>query len=126
VRKYIHSINGFKKVTVVERDKNMGLADSIIDGVTTVVNQYGKLIVLEDDLVTSPYFLKFMNDALDFYQHEKKVWHISGWNYSITTNDLDDVFLWRLMNCWGWATWADKWQHYEVASKIERKMGCHQ
>jgi len=113
VRKYIHSINDFKTITVVERDKNMGLADSIIDGVTTVVNQYGKVIVLEDDLVTSPHFLKFMNDALDFYQDKKKVWHISGWNYPIPSDGLDEIFLWRVMNCWGWATWSDRWQFFE-------------
>ena len=68
VRKYIKSINGFKKVTVIKREKNWGLAASIIDGVTKIVNEYGKVIVLEDDLVTSPYFLKFMNDALEFYK----------------------------------------------------------
>ena len=64
VREYIKNINGFKKVTIVEREKNWGLANSIIDGVTKIVNEYGKIIVLEDDLVTSPYFLKFMNWAL--------------------------------------------------------------
>ena len=113
VRKYIKTIDSFKDITIVERDKNWGLADNIIDGVTKVVNQYGKIIVLEDDLVTSPYFLRFMNDALEFYKDEKKVWHISGWNYPIDTEGLDDVFLWRLMNCWGWATWANRWKHYE-------------
>ena len=113
VREYIKTINGFKKVTIIEREKNWGLANSIIDGVTKIVNEYGKIIVLEDDLVTSPYFLKFMNEALEFYEDEKKVWHISGWNYPIDTGDLDDVFLWRLMNCWGWATWADRWKNYE-------------
>jgi len=113
VRSYIKSIDGFKRITIIEREKNWGLADSIIDGVTTIVNQYGKVIVLEDDLVTSPYFLKFMNEALDFYQNEEKVWHISGWNYPINSDELNDVFLWRVMNCWGWATWADKWQYYE-------------
>lgn len=113
VRAFIKSINGFKKITIIERDKNWGLADSIIDGVTTIVNQFGKVIVLEDDLVTSPCFLRFMNEALDFYQNEEKVWHISGWNYPISTEGLDDVFLWRLMNCWGWATWSDKWHYYE-------------
>lgn len=113
VRKYIHSIEGFKTITIVERETNMGLADSIIDGVTAVVNQYGKVIVLEDDLVTSPYFLSFMNDALDFYQHENKVWHISGWNYPISSDGGDEVFLWRVMNCWGWATWSDRWQFFE-------------
>jgi len=113
IREYIKSINGFKKVTVIKRDKNWGLANSIIDGISSIVNQYGKVIVLEDDLVTSPYFLKFMNDALEFYENEKKVWHISGWNYPIEADDSKDVFLWRVMNCWGWATWADRWQHYE-------------
>jgi SAM-dependent methyltransferase len=89
------------------------LADSIISGITKVVNEYGKVIVLEDDIVTSPYFLKFMNDALNFYENKEKVWHISGWNYPIEGDGLDDVFLYRLMNCWGWATWADRWQHFE-------------
>jgi len=89
------------------------LANSIIDGVTNIVNRYGKIIVLEDDLVTSQYFLKFMNEALEFYQDEKKVWHISGWNYPINIDIKDDVFLWRVMNCWGWATWKDRWNFYE-------------
>jgi hypothetical protein len=113
VRAYIKTITGFKKVTIIEQEKNKGLANSIIDGVTEIVNMYGKVIVLEDDLVTSPYFLKFMNDALDYYENEKKVWHISGWNYPIDTDGLDDVFLWRGMNCWGWATWRDRWQYFE-------------
>lgn len=113
VRAYVKLIDGFKKITIIEREKNWGLADSIIDGVTTIVNRYGKIIVLEDDLVTSTYFLKFMNQALEFYQNEEKVWHISGWNYPISSEGLNDVFLWRVMNCWGWATWANKWQNYE-------------
>ena len=113
VREYIKSVDGFKRVTITEREKNWGLTNSIIDGVTKIVNEYGKIIVLEDDLVTSPYFLKFMNEALEFYESEEKVWHVSGWNYPIETDGLDDVFLWRLMNCWGWATWADRWKHYE-------------
>ena len=113
VRNYVDSVDGFKKVTIIKREKNWGLANSIIDGVTKIVNEYGKIIVLEDDLVTSPYFLKFMNEALEYYKNEEKVWHISGWNYPINTDGLDDVFLWQLMNCRGWATWADKWQYYE-------------
>lgn len=113
VRAYINGVQGFKKVTIVKREKNWGLADSIIDGVTKIVNEYGKIIVLEDDLVTSPYFLRFMNESLDFYEKEEKVWHISGWNYPIKTNGLEDVFLWRVMNCWGWATWSSRWEHFE-------------
>jgi len=121
VREYVDTIDGFKKVTVIKREKNWGLADSIIDGVTKIVNEHGKIIVLEDDLVTSPYFLKFMNEALEFYENEKKVWHISGWNYPIEADGLDDVFLWRVMNCWGWATWADRWSHYE--KNIDKVIG---
>lgn len=113
VRKYIKSISGFKKIIIIEREKNWGLAASIIDGVTKIINEYGKIIVLEDDLVTSSYFLKFMNDALEFYKNEDKVWHISGWNYPIEINGLNDVFLWRVMNCWGWATWAENWNFFE-------------
>lgn len=113
VREYIDKIDGFKKITIIKRDKNRGLANSIIDGVTKIVNEYGKIIVLEDDLVTSPYFLKFMNEALEFYKDEKRVWHISGWNYPIESDGLEDIFLWRAMNCWGWATWSDRWSYYE-------------
>ncbi|MFA6742471.1 MAG: hypothetical protein WCR78_13390, partial [Arcobacteraceae bacterium] len=57
--------------------------------------------------------LKFMNDALDFYENKEKVWHISGWNYPIESKNILETFLWRVMNCWGWATWRDRWQHYE-------------
>jgi hypothetical protein len=71
------------------------------------------VIVLEDDLITSRYFLKFMNSALEFYKNENRVWHVSGWNYPIDKDNLDDVFLLRLMNCWGWATWADRWRYFE-------------
>ena len=113
VRLYINKTNKFRKVTIIKREKNWGLANNIIDGVTKVVDQYGKIIVIEDDIVTSPYFLKYMNEALDFYKDKNKVWHISGWNYPIATNELSDVFLWRVMNCWGWATWKDRWNFFE-------------
>lgn len=113
VRNYIKSLSGFKSLTLVERDKNWGLAANIIDGVTEVVQRYGKVIVMEDDIVTSPAYLQFMNQALDFYQKEKNIWHISGWSYSINTTGLGEAFLWRVMNCWGWATWADRWKHFD-------------
>jgi hypothetical protein len=113
VREVIYGISGFKKVTVIQQEKNIGLANSIIGGVSEIVKKYGKIIVIEDDLVTSPYFLKFMNSALDFYAEKKGVWHISGWNYPIETAGLADTFLWRTMNCWGWATWNDRWGKFE-------------
>lgn len=112
VRAYLKTISGFKSVRIIEQSSNQGLANSIIAGVSEVLDQYGKIIVLEDDIVTSPAFLLFMNQALDFYQYKDQVWHISGWNYPIDGQNLGDVFLWRVMNCWGWATWQDRWQHF--------------
>jgi len=113
IREYLQTIDGFRKITIVNRENNRGLAANIIDGVGRIVEEYGRVIVLEDDLVTSPHFLTFMNEALDRYKDEKKVWHISGWNYPIETEGLDDAFFWRTMNCWGWATWSDRWQYFE-------------
>ncbi|PKF63061.1 sugar transferase [Psychromonas sp. psych-6C06] len=113
VHELISNVSGFKKVTIIKKEKNIGLANSIIGGVSEIIAVYGKIIVLEDDLVTSPYFLKFMNSALDFYSDQKDVWHISGWNYPIEKKGLADVFLWRTMNCWGWATWSDRWSSFE-------------
>lgn len=113
VRKCVNRVKGFRSLKVIERVGNIGLANSIIDGVTKVINEYGRVIVMEDDLVTSPYFLDFMNNALDFYDETKKVWHISGWNYPVKLEDKDSAFLWRTMNCWGWATWKDRWSYFE-------------
>jgi GT2 family glycosyltransferase len=81
VRHLIFGMSGFKKVTIIERDRNWGLAASIIDGVTQVIGQYGRVIVLEDDLVTSPYFLRYMNEALDLYQNEHQVISIVGYKF---------------------------------------------
>lgn len=113
VRKIIDKVDGFKKVIIIKQKTNLGLAASIISGVTEIINKHGKVIVLEDDLVTSPNFLNFMNNALDKYKQEEKVWHISGWNYPIEVNVPEDTYLWRAMNCWGWATWSNRWQAFE-------------
>jgi len=114
VRKYLKTIEGFKKITVIERDKNWGLANSIIDGVTKTVNEYGRVIVLEDDLVTSPYFLRYMNEGLDFYYKNHEIMSISGYNLppacmKFPKNFTDDVYLNYRNSSWGWATWADRW-----------------
>lgn len=113
VRHYLKTITGFKKITIIEREENVGLARNIIEGITDVVNKFGRVIVLEDDVVVNLNFLIFMNNALDFYENTKKVWHISGWNYPIEPDGLPETFLWRVMNCWGWATWVDRWKHFE-------------
>ena len=113
VRKYLKRISGFKNITIIKQKENLGLAKSIILGVTDIINKYGKIIVLEDDIVTSPYFLNYMNDSLNFYEKEKHVWHISAWNYPIEETNNGKTYLWRVMNCWGWGTWKNKWSSYE-------------
>jgi hypothetical protein len=107
-REYLKTITGFKSLKIIERDKNWGLADNIIDGVTQIVNEYGKVIVLEDDLLTSPYFLKFMNDGLNQYEQEDDVVSIHGYVYPLKGN-LPDTYFLKGADCWGWATWKRGW-----------------
>lgn len=99
-----------KEVHIIESEKNKGLADSIIHGVTEIVNRYGKIIVLEDDIVTSTGFLQYMNDALDLYEKDEKVMHISSF-VPVTTgiNKLPNIYFLRFMSCWGWGTWKKAW-----------------
>lgn len=111
VRTLIANVTGFKNVTVTEQETNQGLANSIINGVTEVVNKYGRIIVLEDDLVTSSYFLTFMNDALEAYQDELKVVSIHGYIYPI--EGLPSTFFIKGADCWGWATWKNAWDVFE-------------
>lgn len=118
VRKYIRTIGGFKSVKIVERDRNWGLANSIIDGVTVVLNQYGRIIVLEDDLVTSPYFLEYMNAALDHYENDPKAFSIGAYNFPVTTMPIPSDYQWDTyasFRCcsWGWATWVDRWKRID-------------
>lgn len=112
VREYLKTITGFNSVTVIERKQNLGLAQSIISGVTEIINKYGWIIVLEDDLVSSPYFLKFMNEALEFYKDEEKVISIHGYIYPVKTR-LPETFFLRGADCWGWATWKRGWDLFE-------------
>lgn len=116
VREYLKTITGFKSVFIIERDKNWGLADNIIDGVTEIVNKYGTIIVLEDDMLTSQYFLKYMNEALEFYEYEQNVISIHGYNYPVKEN-LPDTFFLKGADCWGWATWKRGWNLFEQDGK---------
>lgn len=113
VRDYLKTISGFKSIKIVEKEENWGLAKSIISGVTEIVNSYGKVIVLEDDMVTSPYFLNYMNDALDRYESCEKVFGITGFAYPIDTHNVPDAFFMKDEGCWGWATWKRSWQFFE-------------
>lgn len=112
VREFIKKINGFKKIYIFEANKNKGLANSIIDGVTQVIEEYEKVIVLEDDLQTSENFLSYMNQSLDFYQPNLKVFSIAGYTIPVTVPGdykYDTYFLPRASS-WGWATWKDRWE----------------
>lgn len=113
VRSYIRDVTGFRNVKIVERPTNMGLSNSIISGVTEIINKYNKVIVLEDDMITSPYFLSFMNKALEYYRDKDSVWHISGWSYPVELKTKQDMYFCRVMEPWGWATWKDKWVFFE-------------
>jgi hypothetical protein len=111
VRSFIKSVSGFKKITIKEAVKNKGLANSIIDGVTEVMKFSDSVIVLEDDLFTTPNFLTFMNQALSTYKDKPKVFSISGYSLNLgnsVTLTEDAYFLNRAWS-WGWATWADRW-----------------
>ncbi len=111
VRRYLKTIEGFKNITIYEADKNKGLANSIIDGVSQIINKYNKVIVLEDDLVVSNDFLDYMNEALKFYENDNRIWAISGYTPNLKSfkNYPYDVYLSVRANSWGWATWKDRW-----------------
>jgi len=117
VRLYLRQITGFRTVTIVERQENMGLARSIIDGVTAIVNKYGRIIVLEDDLVTSPYFLTYMNDALEKYAAVDRVVSIHGYVYPVE-RPLPETFFLPGADCWGWATWQRGWDCFNGDGKL--------
>lgn len=111
VRRFVRSIKGFKAVHIVERTENWGLARSIIDGVTQMLERYDRVIVLEDDLVLAPYFLRFMNDALETYKNEDRVGHIQACDFTQNPT-LPDTFLIKWTGSWGWATWRRAWRHF--------------
>lgn len=116
VRNYIKTVNGFKKVSIIEREKNWGLANSIIDGVTNIVNKYGRVIVLEDDLVTSPHFLTYMNEALELYANDNRVISVHGYVYPVE-DKLPEAFFLPGADCWGWATWQRGWELFNSNGK---------
>jgi GT2 family glycosyltransferase len=113
VRQLISETEGFKSVKVIERKQNLGLANSIIAGVTQLVNEYEKVIVFEDDLLSSPYTLTYFNDALERYANQEKVMHIGAYMYPIDNSNLPQTFFYRAATSWGWATWARAWKYFE-------------
>lgn len=114
VREYISHITGFKKVTVIVRERNMGLAASVISGVTEIVNKYGTVIVLEDDLITAHNFLKYMNAALEKYKDCKKVFSVTGYSLIESgASKISQTYFASITCSWTWATWSDRWSLFE-------------
>jgi hypothetical protein len=112
VRNYLQSVNGFKTIELIFSTTNKGLANSIITGVTLVIEKYGSVIVLEDDLIVSPNFLEYMNKSLQFYANNPVVFSISGFSlpFKIPKNFTDDVYFLPRASSWGWASWLDRWE----------------
>lgn len=127
VRKLFEPLSNKPNVTLRFSEKNRGLTTSIVSGITEIINQYEKVIVVEDDLELSPGFLKYMNDALNLYENEERVMHIGG--YMVPHNkNLPETFFLRAPTIWGWGTWKRAWSRFEVDAgvllkQLEEKFG---
>lgn len=114
IREYIKKIDGFKSTFIIERKTHLGLAESIITGIGEVFIQSQNIIVVEDDLITSPQFLNYMNQCLSFYEHNKEIGSVCGYNFPGTTLKIPKnyhypVYFSLRPGSWGWGTWKDRW-----------------
>lgn len=112
VRNFVRTIKGFKSVTLTERARNFGSVATVITGVTQLVERFGRVIVVEDDLLTTSDFLTFMNCALERYRNEARIFSVSGFNFAVNPPDdyRYDVFCSCRCSSWGWGTWKDRWE----------------
>jgi hypothetical protein len=115
VREYLRGVTGFRSVTITEREQNMGLANSVIAGVTEVLARSSSVIVMEDDLLTSKNFLAFVNSALCTYEHREDIFSVTGYNYPlrIPPTYREDAYLSYRSSSWGWGTWPDRWSRVD-------------
>jgi hypothetical protein len=115
VRDYLRSVTGFKSVAVTERERNMGLANSVLAGVTEVLSRSQSVIVMEDDLLTSSNFLAFVNAALDTYEGRPDIFSVTGYNYPLRIPPAyrEDAYLSYRSSSWGWGTWRDRWSRVD-------------
>jgi hypothetical protein len=116
VRNYIKTISGFRSVKIIFRKKNFGLSKSIITGVTQILQDYESIIVLEDDMITSPYFLDYMNNGLKLFAHDERVVSIHAYVYP-TYTVLPETFFLYGADCWGWGTWRRGWKLFDADGK---------
>lgn len=111
VRNYIRAVKSFKKIEIIEREQNLGLANSVISGVSEIIASFGKVIVLEDDMISSPFFLKYMNEVLNIFENDQRVFSVTGYTFpiKILTNYKHPVYLSPRSSSWGWGTWKNRW-----------------
>lgn len=112
VRQILNEVKGFLEVTIKESKINLGLANSVISGVSSILEDHDKIIVLEDDLVTTPDFLNFMNEALDFYEDKKEVFSVSGYSYPLPSLNKEEysAYFSNRGSSWSWGIWNDRWK----------------
>ncbi len=100
------------RMQIVRRDQNWGCRANIIDAVTTVMREYGRAIVIEDDILISRSFLRYMDDALEFYKDDKRIWCVNGYRnlgVKVPRTYKNDIYLDRRNWSWGWGGWYDRW-----------------
>lgn len=135
VQEYIKSIEGFKSIKYYFSNENMGLAPSIISGVTHIIDEYGTAIVLEDDLYVSKSFLRYMNQMLETYQNDHRIFQISGYSPKLSCHISEDIYLNERAQSWSWATWKDRWdsvdwqvldyEHFSKDRKLQKAFNSH-
>ena len=111
LRTYLHSVSGFKEIHLIERSENIYIERNVTEGIQEVFKKHDTVIVLEDDICTSPIFLKYMNEALEKYNDAAQVMHIAGFT-NLDLAKKGDTYFTPHMTGWGWATWKDRWQYF--------------
>jgi len=112
VREFTRGITGFAALRIIERERNYGLSRSITEGVAEVCEEFGRAIVLEDDIVPSDYFLSYVNAALEKYADDDRVLCIGCYTFDVGI-PLPESFFLRVPDCWGWAVWRRSWKFYD-------------
>lgn len=132
VKKVVREKKWCKEVFITEAEINKGLIRANIEGITKAVNEYGKVIAMEDDGLVSPGFLMYMNDALDFYENNSRVMHVSGYSRpEFDTVDMKETtYFFYHTTTWGWGTWKRAWDKFifdpiAIREAIKKKGNIH-
>ncbi|MEX1014716.1 MAG: hypothetical protein WDZ80_06160 [Candidatus Paceibacterota bacterium] len=120
MRSYIDIVDGFKNVTLIKRKRNNRVYNNR-EGMQYLLNKYGKMIWLEEDIVTSRYFLMYMNDALNIYEHDERIISIAGYcpPIKIRSSYSKDTFILKRFNAWGFGTWKHKFDPFSFTIDLE-------